>query len=101
MRSVLPKKRVISEQGSKLAEGRQTTTGYINSLHKQAVDKLGNNLSVAAKDQNGIVQAVEHISHPFLIGVQWHPEYIPQRDNHRHIFKAFAEAVRDRKRKKN
>ena len=101
IRSVLPKKRVIIEPGSKLAEVMQTTTCYINSLHKQAVDKLGNNLSVAAKDQNGIVQAVEHISHPFLIGVQWHPEYIPQRANHRHIFKAFAEAVRARKRKKN
>ena len=100
IRSVLPKKRVIIESESKLAAIMQTTDCYINSLHKQAVDKLGNNLSVAAKDLNGIVQAVEHVSHPFLIGVQWHPEYIPQIANHRKIFKVFVEAIRARKRKK-
>ncbi|HEX3033892.1 MAG TPA: gamma-glutamyl-gamma-aminobutyrate hydrolase family protein [Thermodesulfobacteriota bacterium] len=101
VRSVLPIKRVTIEPESKLAKVMQTTTCYVNSLHKQAVDKLGNNLFVAAKDQNGIVQAVEHISHHFLIGVQWHPEYIPQIANHREIFKVFVEAVRARKRKKN
>ncbi|MEE1085577.1 MAG: gamma-glutamyl-gamma-aminobutyrate hydrolase family protein [Schaedlerella sp.] len=47
---------------------------YVNSFHHQAVDKIGQNISVSASSSDGIVEAIEMISHPFAIGVQWHPE---------------------------
>lgn len=44
-----------------------------NSYHHQAIDKLGENLCVAAYSKDGIIEAIEHTTLPIL-GVQWHPE---------------------------
>lgn len=52
----------------------------VNSLHHQAVETLGKNLQAVATEENGLIQALEHScspNHPFLIGVQWHPELMP------------------------
>ena len=46
----------------------------VNSGHHQAVDRLGLNLRVSARSQAGVIEAVEHVKHRFMIGVQWHPE---------------------------
>ena len=45
----------------------------VNSLHHQALDRLGEGLRATAFSEGGIVEAVEHGSLPIL-GVQWHPE---------------------------
>ena len=34
----------------------------------------------------GVVQAIEDARHPFRIGVQWHPEYMPQSAPQRRLF---------------
>ena len=47
----------------------------VNSLHHQAVDTPAPVLTVAARAEDGIIEAVEHPLHPFCIGVQWHPEW--------------------------
>ena len=44
------------------------------SYHHQAIDDLGDGLSVSARSDDGIVQAVEVDAVPFGVGVQWHPE---------------------------
>src|SRR5687767_6565160 len=44
------------------------------SWHHQAIDRLGEGLRVAAVAPDGVVEALEHESHPSLIAVQWHPE---------------------------
>jgi putative glutamine amidotransferase len=66
----------------------------VNALHRQGVDRLGNALRVAARDRNGIVQAIEHASLPFAVGVQWHPEYLPQIASQRAIFRALVREAR-------
>ena len=48
----------------------------VNSAHHQAVDKIGNDLLVAAIANDNIVEAIEHKNHPWCIGVQWHPEFL-------------------------
>ena len=45
----------------------------VHSAHHQAVDRVGENLVVAARASDGVVEAVEHVSAP-VVGVQWHPE---------------------------
>ena len=45
-----------------------------NTFHHQAIKQLGDDLKIAAKNSDGIIEAVEHISYPDLLGVQWHPE---------------------------
>lgn len=47
---------------------------FVNSFHHQAVKNVGDNLSVSAFSSDGIIEAIEMPSHPFAIGVQWHPE---------------------------
>ena len=47
---------------------------YVNSFHHQAVNTPGRGVSVSARAQDGTIEAVEISSHPFAIGVQWHPE---------------------------
>lgn len=65
----------------------------INSLHSQAVNKLSRELRVAALDGDGFVQAFEHQTKSFLIGVQWHPEYLPYHSCQRNLFQALVAAV--------
>ena len=49
---------------------------------------------VTAKDADGFIQAIERQDR-FIVGVQWHPEYLPYISSQRDIFKCFAKAVRD------
>lgn len=70
---------------------------FINSFHHQAVKRLGKNLRVVARAEDGLVEAIEHESYPWLLGVQWHPERneasAPDTDPDRRIFLAFRDAV--------
>jgi putative glutamine amidotransferase len=44
------------------------------SGHHQAVDYVADDLKVAATAPDGIVEAITSCDHPWLVGVQWHPE---------------------------
>jgi gamma-glutamyl-gamma-aminobutyrate hydrolase PuuD len=42
--------------------------------HHQAIDRLAEGLVVTGRAADGTVEAVELDGHPFVLGVQWHPE---------------------------
>lgn len=44
------------------------------SGHHQAIATLGRGLRACAWAPDGVIEAFEHETHPFLVGVQWHPE---------------------------
>lgn len=46
----------------------------VNSLHHQAVNKLGDGVKVSAIEPKGIIQGIEHETIKNIFGVQWHPE---------------------------
>ena len=46
----------------------------VNSVHHDYVDFSMKNLMVSASSSDNIIEAVELPNHPFLIGLQWHPE---------------------------
>jgi len=48
----------------------------VNSTHHQAIDRLGDGLIVSAKAEDGIIEAIESDQHRFLVGAQWHSEYL-------------------------
>ncbi len=59
---------------SRLAVALGSTQVEVSCHHHQAIDKLGRGLISVARSGDGVVEAVEDESAPFLIGVQWHPE---------------------------
>lgn len=46
----------------------------VNTFHHQAVKVPGRGAVVTARADDGTVEAIEVPDHPFLVGVQWHPE---------------------------
>ncbi|MGB3501731.1 MAG: gamma-glutamyl-gamma-aminobutyrate hydrolase family protein [Mesorhizobium sp.] len=68
----------------------------VNSVHRQAVDQLGQRLVVEAVAEDGTVEAVSvKDAQAFAVGVQWHPEYWAQTDDvSARIFRAFGDAAR-------
>ena len=47
----------------------------VTSIHHQGVRVLGKDLVVDATSPDGVIEAVRHCEHPFIVGVQWHPEF--------------------------
>jgi putative glutamine amidotransferase len=70
----------------------------VNSLHHQAVKRLGRGLKVTARSEDGFVEAVESAEeYPFLMAVQWHPEEMVNNcAEQREIFVRFVEKCRER-----
>ncbi len=69
----------------------------VNSLHHQAIKRLGRGLKVTAHSEDGLVEAVEASgSYPFLLAVQWHPEEIVDRPEQRKILERFLQACREK-----
>lgn len=75
-RTILPLKTLQLTPETQLAHWFATPKTRINSLHNQGIDRLGQGLRVSGRDLDGIVQAIEDPSQRFLIGVQWHPEFL-------------------------
>lgn len=68
----------------------------VNSLHQQGIDRLAPDLAVEAQAPDGQIEAVRHRDAPFVVGVQWHPEYrVMENPFGRALFAAFGEACRD------
>ena len=61
------------------------------------MDDIGNGFVVAARSEDGIVEAIEDPTKPFVIGVQYHPERMTETEKfceHRQkLFKAFIGAA--------
>jgi len=68
----------------------------VNSLHRQAIDRLAPGLSVEASADDGTVEAVTvEGAKGFVVGVQWHPEYWATSDGpSKALFEAFGDAAR-------
>lgn len=93
MRTVLARKDVSIKEGTRLARLMGGERAKVNSLHHQAVDRLGDGLIVAARDGGGVIQATERPGDGFLIGVQWHPEFLILHHRHQNLFRGLVAAA--------
>ncbi|MBI1871742.1 MAG: gamma-glutamyl-gamma-aminobutyrate hydrolase family protein [Chlamydiae bacterium] len=65
-------------------------TTQVNSRHHQAIQKLGKGLSISAKSHDHVIEAIEKDGPHWIVGVQWHPEDLFEKDPfQRKIFEAF------------
>lgn len=93
LRTVLPKKTVRVTPGSRLDRILDCRHCRVNALHHQSVDRVGEGLEVVARDDHGMIQAVEGEGDRFLIGVQWHPEFLVLDRGQQRLFRRLVEAA--------
>jgi putative glutamine amidotransferase len=73
----------------------KTDTFWVNSLHGQGIKTLAPKLTIEAVADDHLVEAFTLRDHPFLLAVQWHPEWEAEKNEHSlAIFRAFADACR-------
>lgn len=93
--TIFPLKTLLLEPGSGLQQRFGRPSARINSLHNQGIDRLGDGLRVAGRDLDGIVQAVEAPGERFVLGVQWHPEFLLYLREQRLLFRDLIAAARE------
>lgn len=52
----------------------------VNSFHIQEVSKIPEDFIISATSEDGIIEGIEAVNHPFLVGFQFHPEELEARD---------------------
>lgn len=81
--------------GSRVASAMGTHEPLVHSFHHQAIDSLAPGLTVVATAADGTIEAVEHASAGWVVGVQWHPEDTAAEDApNQGLFDALVAAAR-------
>lgn len=61
----------------------------VNSAHHQGVKQVAQGYVVNATAPDGVIEGIEAVGYPFVLGVQWHPEFLNPDDQSEILFKAF------------
>ena len=75
-----PSHTVSLTPGSRLEQICRSPVLRVNSMHHQAVRNLAPGLSACALAPDGLTEALEMPGYPWLVAVQWHPEYLWEDD---------------------
>lgn len=59
---------------SHVASAMGTTQPMVHSFHHQAIKQLAGDLQVVGTHIDGTIEAVQHRTASWIVGVQWHPE---------------------------
>jgi putative glutamine amidotransferase len=83
------------ESHSLLQQIAKRSSCSVNSSHHQSVKCVPSTFQASAIAPDGVIEAIEASSHPFWLGVQWHPEFLYRQDPvQRRLFLAFIKAAR-------
>ena len=92
--SIFPIKQAEIKKNSSLHRTVKEDSIIVNSIHNQAIDEVGDDLEVSATHES-IIESVEKKDYPFLLAVQWHPEYLIYLKEHRRIFEKFVQRCKE------
>lgn len=85
---------ITTEKGGVFEKIGLPATFTVNSLHQQGIDKLGRDLHVEARAEDGIIEAVSIPGRKFVLGTQYHPEADWKVNPHSvAVLKAFAKSL--------
>ena len=85
----------IMGEGTRLGRILGSLEVSVNSMHHQAIDRLGFGLRDVAWAPDGVIEGVELPGDHFVLGVQWHPEELIAHDQSaRNLFAALIAAAR-------
>jgi putative glutamine amidotransferase len=86
---------VMLENGSLLSEIVGASSYRVNSFHHQAVKVVARGFQVTARADDGVIEGIEKPGNGFVLGVQWHPERMYQRDSKaKRLFETFVQAAK-------
>ena len=86
--------------GSKNIQERHRHRYEFNNQYKVQIEEKGM-ITTGFNPKTGLVEIVEIPTHPWFVGVQYHPEYKSTVANPHPLFVAFVKAALDYKKKKN
>jgi putative glutamine amidotransferase len=86
---------VTLTKGSRLEAILDAPSVEVNSMHHQGIKELAGALRPTAYAPDGLIEGLESHNGHFLLGVQWHPEALVERDPRMaQLFAAFIDAAR-------
>lgn len=92
----MPCHTVVLTEGSLLAQISESSSIKVNSMHHQAVKDLAPGLIASAYSTDYLIEALEMPDYPFFIGVQWHPEYLWEKNKEAfRLFQTFVKACKE------
>ncbi len=97
MRTILPRKTVDVAPRSRLFTILGQARCRVNALHHQSINRTGHDLVIVARDAHGIVQAIECAGDRFVVGVQWHPEFLVFNRGQRNLYRQLVKVARTRR----
>lgn len=59
----------------------------VNSSHHQAISEVASGLRAVAWAPDGVIEAIEATDGRQILAVQWHPEYLTDREEHLKLFR--------------
>ena len=94
----LPAHPIKITEGGVLHDILGTTETMVNTVHRQAIDRLADGLTIEAVAADGTIEAVSiDAAKDFALSVQWHPEYkAAENVDSVKLFEAFGAAARAR-----
>ncbi len=76
--------------GSEVATLWDGAPARVNSVHHQGLREVGIGLRVTARAPDGLPEAVERPGGPWVLGVQWHPEWMTGDLQQERLFERFV-----------
>jgi len=69
----------IVKKDTKLFEILKQEEIVVNSVHKNTITEVGSKFRVSIESEDGLIEGIEYTNNDkFIIGVQFHPEILPQ-----------------------
>ena len=91
-----PGHRINISKGTLLHSVIESVELEVNSTHHQVIGSLGHGVTVSAKADDGVIEAIELKDASFALGVQWHPEAMKSTP-HKRLFEHFIRAAREKR----
>ena len=86
---------IILEPTSRVSKAMKTKSPkHSHSYHHQAIDELAPGLVITGRAPDQTIEAVEHASAKWIVGVQWHPEDDADTEpDQQNLFNGFVKAI--------
>lgn len=84
------------ERGTRAWDALRVDRLSVYCLHHQAVDEVGDGLTVSMQAEDGMIEGLEDPEARFVLGVLWHPEQMADRGLAIEVYRSLVEAARQR-----